>query len=96
MIFRYLANETIAFRKPYQVRTYTWCFAVPPRCSKYRTDYTTAYKQVGKNTAVFKRFRYYSRLMIFFFFHTIQSSMRHLLNLSTIVLEKRAIYIIDA
>ncbi|OQR78909.1 multiple epidermal growth factor domains protein 10-like, partial [Tropilaelaps mercedesae] len=45
---RYLANETIAFRKPYQVRTYTWCFAVPPRCSKYRTDYTTAYKQVQR------------------------------------------------
>ncbi|GFQ97306.1 hypothetical protein TNCT_300601 [Trichonephila clavata] len=26
----------ISYSRPYQIRTTTWCFHVPPRCSTYR------------------------------------------------------------
>ncbi|GIY58031.1 putative multiple epidermal growth factor-like protein 10 [Caerostris darwini] len=35
----------VSYSRPQHIRTVTWCFNVPPRCSTYRTLYVTAYKQ---------------------------------------------------
>ncbi|KAL3222388.1 hypothetical protein MRX96_050010, partial [Rhipicephalus microplus] len=46
----YLTTVRVSYNKPYQVRTYTWCLAFPPRCSKYRIAHTVAYKTEAKET----------------------------------------------
>lgn len=30
--------------QPYQIREYTWCLNVPPRCSKYTIKFRTVYR----------------------------------------------------
>ncbi|KAK2704488.1 hypothetical protein QYM36_016772, partial [Artemia franciscana] len=40
----YAVNVKVSYLQPYQVRTYTACFAVPPWCSKYTVAHKVAYK----------------------------------------------------
>lgn len=31
-------------KQPYQVKEYTWCFNVPPKCSKYKIKFREVFK----------------------------------------------------
>ncbi|XP_064645101.1 protein draper-like [Lineus longissimus] len=42
----YKASRSESYNQPYRVKTYTWCWAVPPRCTNYLMRYRTAYRQV--------------------------------------------------
>ncbi|XP_075971265.1 uncharacterized protein LOC142973459 [Anticarsia gemmatalis] len=35
---KYNITKRVKYRAPMSVRTYVWCFAVPPRCSKWTTE----------------------------------------------------------
>ena len=36
-------------QQPYQLRTYAWCWAIPPKCSRYKIQMKTVFKtEVGK------------------------------------------------
>ncbi|XP_045583404.1 protein draper isoform X1 [Procambarus clarkii] len=34
----------VSYTKAYRVRTYTYCFSLPPKCSKYKIAYKTSFK----------------------------------------------------
>ncbi|XP_049797958.1 multiple epidermal growth factor-like domains protein 10 [Schistocerca nitens] len=40
----YTTTTRVSERKAYQVREHTWCFNIPPRCSKYKLNFKTVYK----------------------------------------------------
>ncbi|CAG0920227.1 unnamed protein product [Notodromas monacha] len=40
----YVDTVKVSYHKPYQVRTHTWCLAVPPRCTKYKIAYKIGYR----------------------------------------------------
>lgn len=46
--------KSVSYHKPYQVRTYTWCLAIPPRCSRYRISYSVQYRDepVASNVTI--------------------------------------------
>ncbi|KAG1679191.1 Protein draper [Nymphon striatum] len=48
----YLTTKVVSYMKPYQERTFTWCWAFPPRCSKYRLRYSKE-----KKTEIVKNYR---------------------------------------
>jgi hypothetical protein len=35
---RYTVTLRVVVKEPVQVRTYTWCLNVPPRCTKYKVE----------------------------------------------------------
>jgi hypothetical protein len=35
---RYTVTLRVVVKEPVQVRTYTWCLKVPPRCTKYKVE----------------------------------------------------------
>ncbi|KAI8423953.1 hypothetical protein MSG28_002623 [Choristoneura fumiferana] len=35
---KYNITKRVKYRAPMSVRTYEWCFAMPPRCSKWNTE----------------------------------------------------------
>ncbi|CAG0884768.1 unnamed protein product [Darwinula stevensoni] len=39
-----IKSVRVTYLQPYQVKTYTWCFAIPPRCSKFKIKHKVAYK----------------------------------------------------
>lgn len=41
---RYTTTVTVTEQKPYQVKEYSWCFNIPPKCSKYKIEYRTIKK----------------------------------------------------
>ncbi len=46
--FRYTVQVKVEEKQPYRLRTYTWCWAFPPRCSKYKIQIRTIYRtEVG-------------------------------------------------
>ena len=42
--FRYTVSVRVEEKQPYRQRTYTWCWAFPPRCSKYKIQIKTIYR----------------------------------------------------
>lgn len=51
LYFRYTTVIRVSEQQPYQVKEYTWCFNVPPRCSKYKIKF----KQVLKTQTLVKQ-----------------------------------------
>ena len=43
-LFRYTVSVRVEEKQPYRQRTYTWCWAFPPRCSKYKIQIKTIYR----------------------------------------------------
>ena len=41
---RYTVEVKIEEQQPYRQRTYTWCWAFPPRCSKYKIQIRKIYR----------------------------------------------------
>ena len=41
---RYTVSVRVEEKQPYRQRTYTWCWAFPPRCSKYKIQIKTIYR----------------------------------------------------
>lgn len=44
IISRYTTKIRVSEQQPYQVKEYTWCFSVPPRCSKYKIKFQQVFK----------------------------------------------------
>ncbi|MPC10674.1 Multiple epidermal growth factor-like domains protein 11 [Portunus trituberculatus] len=42
---RYTSFVNVSYSKAYQVRTYTFCLSIPPKCSKYKIAYKTSFKR---------------------------------------------------
>ncbi|KAI8424350.1 hypothetical protein MSG28_002890 [Choristoneura fumiferana] len=40
----YTTKIRVSEQQPYQVKEYTWCFSVPPRCSKYKIKFQQVFK----------------------------------------------------
>ena len=48
--FRYTVSVRVEEKQPYRQRTYTWCWSIPFRCSKYKIRIKTIYRtEVSKN-----------------------------------------------
>lgn len=41
---RYIVKIVVTENQPYQERSNTWCWSVPPRCSKYKIKFRTVNK----------------------------------------------------
>jgi hypothetical protein len=41
---RYQQSVRVQSQQPYQLRTYTWCWALPPKCSRYKIVMKTIFK----------------------------------------------------
>ncbi|GFY66770.1 hypothetical protein TNIN_376121 [Trichonephila inaurata madagascariensis] len=42
-------TKMVSYMASYERRYTTWCFSLPPRCTRYRTDYTRKYKIVTED-----------------------------------------------
>jgi hypothetical protein len=40
----------VVVKEPMQVKTYTWCVKVPPRCTKYKTEMRDKFKIQVRNS----------------------------------------------
>jgi hypothetical protein len=43
-IFRYNVTIRVVVKEPMQVKTYTWCLKVPPRCTKFKVEMRDRFK----------------------------------------------------
>ena len=42
--FRYTVPVKVQTQQPYQLRTYAWCWSIPPKCSRYKIQMKTVFK----------------------------------------------------
>ena len=42
--FSYTMPVKVQTQQPYQLRTYAWCWAIPPKCSRYKIQMKTVFK----------------------------------------------------
>ncbi len=43
-ISRYQQSVRVQSQQPYKLRTYTWCWSIPPKCSRYKIQMKTVFK----------------------------------------------------